>query len=831
MNGDIKQAIKEGRLVLLLGAGASGSSTTRLNEPIPLGYQLAEILAEKSGLEYSNEPLNKVYSASKKILGNELNNIFDSYFNHCKPSVDYNTLAKYVFRRIYTLNIDDACENAFLRNSKQHLYIRGRNDNVSQPDQLFYNIDYIKLNGDIKRPDDGYIFSEQEYGQSSAREPLWYKELGVDFYNYKFLFIGTKLSEPLFYHQIERYKGATSSKEQRSYVLTPSATPIEKITLEEYNIEHISGKLSDFTQWLINEFPKPPTPSDTLINSRPEYNVSAQDDKSHYLEIFRDVLPISRANIQILNERDSGSPIRHFYRGFKPTWKDILDRVPAELKNTKKIYAELLELSKKKDGVNLYCIFGSAGSGKTTLLKQLALKFSEINIPCYFIESINANISSLIVELEKKNKGRYFIFLDRIADSAQIIGEVIYENRINKGVIIGAESKSIWKHRGQEYFSQESYMKTDISLIDKNDAVHILNKVERFGFWTQLGRLNHKQRLDELINKSRKQLLIGLMETTMGEGYNQIIKNDFDKIPSNSHKALLVLIGIATYQRVDAHESTLTRALIELNLNANIVQLASEMDGIIYYKNGFIEARHYNYIDRLFNNFLDTQYIYSVLSAYISAFTVYSTPIVTNVIKTEAAIYKSLVNSKNIRKLLRNDEELVLSLYNKYEKKLEHEGLFLLQYGIALRDFGHYDDAYEKIKIANIAYPNSPQIEHAYAQMKMIIALRCNNEKLAYDLLDEAEEIFLRLDGGRIKIIDGYPLVSLSKGHIQIAEKYRGKAEARKIAGEYYERIRKIYFTNKVSQDSKIESTSSMLFKYSTTGLMDSEMEDVDLNF
>ncbi|WP_438872387.1 hypothetical protein [Providencia hangzhouensis] len=59
-------------------------------------------------------------------------------------------------------------------------------------------------------------------------------------------------------------------------------------------------------------------------------------------------------------------------------------------------------------------MFGSAGSGKTTLLKQLALKFSEINIPCYFIESINANISSLIVELEKKNEGRYFIFLDRM---------------------------------------------------------------------------------------------------------------------------------------------------------------------------------------------------------------------------------------------------------------------------------------------------------------------------------------------------------------------------------------------------------------------------------
>lgn len=89
-----------------------------------------------------------------------------------------------------------------------------------------------------------------------------------------------------------------------------------------------------------------------------------------------------------------------------------------------------------------------------------------------------------------------------------------------------------------------------------------------------------------------------------------------------------------------------------------------------------------------------------------------------NVSKTEGMIYKSLVNSKNLRKLLKGDKAKILDLYNKFEKKLEHEGLYLMQYGPALRYFNMQDDAYDKLRVASQAFPNSPQIEHALAQQK-----------------------------------------------------------------------------------------------------------------
>ena len=59
---------------------------------------------------------------------------------------------------------------------------------------------------------------------------------------------------------------------------------------------------------------------------------------------------------------------------------------------------------------------------------------------------------------------------------------------------------------------------------------------------------------------------------------------------------------------------------------------------------------------------------------------------------------------------MQNDKERVLSIYESFEKAFENEGLFLMQYGLALRSFDENEAAYEKLRIAQQAFPESPQI-------------------------------------------------------------------------------------------------------------------------
>lgn len=791
MNPHIKNALLNGRLVLLFGAGASIGCKNSLSNNPPLGSELAKILATESGETYEGEDLSDVYAAAKEILGNQLGRILEKHYKHCEPSNEYREILKYPFFRIYTLNIDDGFDKAGHQSSGIKFNVRNRNDNITEVDQFYQSIDFIKLNGDINRLDDGFIFSPQEYGAGSANEPLWYQELASDYHKYTIIFIGTKLKESLFYHQIEKFKSKAGGNNLQSYILIPELTSIQKKSLETFNIHHLEGKLTDFIDWLSCEFEKPPTSQDVVSNTRPELNLSMKEQDKH-LSLFSGVTPIGRASLGLIGNADLNSTIRRFYKGFKPTWKDILDNVPASLGKTKNFYHEKLAKNKAKP-LELHLIFGSAGCGKSTALKQLALNVADEGISnVYFIEEYKDNFQALIYELDHRNSAPYYVFIERIGDVAPQISEILKSHKTEKAIFVSAENPKIWTSRVKEHLEHHLTSSIDISHLTESDADLILSKLEEFGNWTRLSKLSPRNRRIELMKKSKRQLLIGLIEATSGEGYNQIIQRDYSAITCESEKALLLLAGLATTQRVPAHESTLTRALIHLNLNPNIALLASKMDGLISYVNGSLTTRHRVYIERLFSLYVTQKEMLRAIDAYIMAFSVYQFPIVKYISRNESSIYKHLVNAKFLKKMLNNDERSVLSVYESYEKTFEHEGLFLMQYGLALRSFEYHDDAYEKLRIAHDAFPESPHIEHALAQQRIILACRGNDETIAFAHLSEAERVLNSLDTANLNAFDKYPIVTLSEGHVQVLLNFGYINEAKVYAKQYHDRINQI---------------------------------------
>lgn len=239
MNSLIKAAILEGRVILFLGAGASVGSENSFHDSPPLGGALAAALAKKVGWEYQNEPLSAVYSAALSKLGaQELESFLASYYRNVRPSAALNILARIPWARIYTTNIDDAMEQALNAHSQQQVKIRARTDTIEDKAQLLQTVDYIYLNGSIRSPRNGFIFSPEEYGRASAEHPFWYEEVAADFMQCTFLFIGTKLSEPAFVHHVERYRRKVGTSAPRGYLLVPNASPIEIAGFETGGLEY-----------------------------------------------------------------------------------------------------------------------------------------------------------------------------------------------------------------------------------------------------------------------------------------------------------------------------------------------------------------------------------------------------------------------------------------------------------------------------------------------------------------------------------------------------------------------------------------------------------------
>ncbi|MDW2177962.1 SIR2 family protein [Vibrio sp. 1637] len=822
MNNLIKNALLNGRLVLLLGAGASRGSKNSLGQEIPLGGELAQILAEALGEELDGEDLPDVYAAARQDLGSQVDNILERHYKHSIPSKEFVELSKYPFFRIYSLNIDDAFEKAVNSHTgaiSKKFNVRQRNDSVVEPDQFFQTLDYIKLNGDINNIKNGFIFSPQEYGDGSASSPMWYQELARDFHRYTFIFIGTQLQEPLFNHQVAKFRAKTGSSSLKSYILIPSLSTLKKKGLATANIEHLEGTLSDFVDWLRREFDTPPTSTDIIANVRPELSIETASDSKN-ISLFSGVTPVNRATLALTGSTNkSKSKIKNFYKGFKPTWFDIMEEVPAYLERTSLFYENALSSNKAKP-LDLFVIFGFAGSGKSTALRQIALKLSEEgDRSVYFIEEFKNDIFELITELDYRNEKPYYLFIDRINHSAFEVAKLLKSARSHKAIFVTSENPKIWHTRVKSHLEDFVTDSTDISEIESSDADVILDKLKTYGNWTRLQKMPHRKRRLELLKKSKKQLLIGLLETTSGEGYQKIIQKDYRAIECNSEKALLILAGLATTQGVAASEVSLTRAMSYMGLNPNIYFVASTMDGIVQYKNGSVTTRHRVYMENLFKFYVAKEDLYEAICAYVDAFSVYHFPIVKHISTSEFAIYKYLVNAKALKKLFKDDRKRILSVYEKFEKQFENEGLFLMQYGLALRSFGENEEAYEKLKIAQQAFPESPHIEHALALQRIILACNESDEAIAMALFSEAEEVLTRLDSSNISPESGgtdrYPIITLSEGHVKVLVNLGNISQAKVVARSYYDRIEK---NSELKHNARIKKTLGNLMKFSLNG-------------
>lgn len=790
MNPTIKDAIRNGRLVLLLGAGASLTSFDKNGKNLLDGWGLAKKLATEASMAYSDETLPVVYAATKRPLGDRLNRILEDLFKHSRPSNSYNTIAKYAWARIYTLNIDDAIENAFRKNSDQRINIRNKGDRISDRAPFFDELDIIKLNGNIERLSEGLVFSPQEYGAGSANPPLWYEELGRDYYRYTFLFIGTKLNEPLFYHQVERFRQASGASQSRSFVLTPSASPIDIGSLDAMNLGHVPGTFEDFAIWLTKEFPKSILPLDLAKASNPQLAfLTERPNSGSYVELFEHIIRVSQSDLAS-STRGKASPhrIRDFYRGFKPTWTEILDQVPAKLDIVNRVVERLLQSINPE---RLFVLYGPAGSGKSTALMQIALELSgRTKHPVYFLSAPIKGIRELLRALEESSAGPYYLFIDRISPIADSMLEAFKLERIVNGTVIASERQNVWLSRLSSALGGYTTGTFQIDQINRQEARAILSKLENYGPWHRLSKLRVTDRENEILNRSQRQLLIGLLEATAGHGFDQIIDKDFKELHDEDSRRFVVLVGLGTIHRLDLPEAIVSRALKSLGISTGVPRLLDLTSGIVRRVGDSLTARHPVYIERLFDLVVSKEEKAAAIHALLQAYSVYPRPLMKSVGRVAGSIFKLTVNHSFLKNTFRGDKDLVLAVYEAFAKAFQDDGLFWLHFGLALRDADRDYEALEKLKIAKETY-RLRQSEHAYAQQLLILASDGHSRTMSMAYLHEAKQILEELDKESFELEgddSDYPIVTLSEHHTQIILTLDGIEPAKAIA-KYYSNL------------------------------------------
>jgi ABC-type branched-subunit amino acid transport system ATPase component len=817
MNESILSAIKKGDLILFLGAGASANCKNK-ELPILMSGDLASQMASLASLPYDNESLDVVYEAAKEILGARLDQFLESSFNHITPSAEYEAIAKYVWRRIYTLNIDTGLDRALARLSNQNINKLSASDPYIDQSPFFERLEYVKLNGTADRIQDGVIFSASEYAKATATHLPWYSQCASDFVRSPILFIGTQLNEPLLKYHIERYKTLNPSPQGISYLIALSATPIQIAALKRYKIEFIPGTLSDFTSWLSEEVPIPPSPGDVAQEKLPQLKDFAKknrEEKERYIELFENVKIIKREDFGYF-PKSNEAKIKDFYKGFKPTWTDIVEGIPAKLDVLDECINKIINFNMDAEK-KLLPIIGPAGSGKTTLVKQICYHFCLVDDwGVYFIEGTPDQLIDTLVAIEQTSEqSKLIVGIDSIEFLTDQLISALSSKKLSKTILIASERESTWNRRARHSLQDFYQPPTFVREFSSNDAKKILLKLEQYGSWTRLGRMSKAERTKELLNRSKKQLLIALLEATLGRGFERIIEEEFSAIKSDEEKTLLAIVAIITDRRSNAPIALIDRALEKISILSSATVISSGLAGIIHHQGGTMFARHPVYARFLIERAFDPSLTAKALNAVLQAFSDYKSPVIKNLKKTEATIYKSLINHNFLFESLKGKKELILGTYSKLEKKFESDGLFWLQYGLSLRDFSHNDEALEKLKIAKEAY-SMPHTLHALGQQLLISALETAHESAALSLANEARDILEGLDD-TYESDDTYPIVTLAEGHTSVVRKFSEESDARSLA-KYYSSKLEVRSKQK-PEYTRLKFAYERMFKYAATGV------------
>jgi len=723
-------------------------------------------------------------------------------------------LARYAWRRIYTLNIDDGLERALYK-SPQNVRTRLSRDSLQDGDPFFDRLDYVKLNGCVTRLQDGVIFSAAEYANAASAHHPWYDQCASDFVQSTFLFIGTKLNEPLLKYHIERYQSLNNKRSGRSYVITPTATVIQQGALEDYNIQHIPGTLKDFCSWMKIEFPQPTLPIDLAKRKFPQYSQllgMTSIEQSNYVNLLEGVTVV-KSDMAFAQPINSTGAIRNFYKGFPPTWNDVVEGVPARLS----VFEQALAIIRASDSHSFIPFIGPAGSGKTTLLMQLSYELcldSRFNV--YFISQPLNQLKKTLEALQESTPldNTLWVVIDNVEQSVDALDDVLSSGKLNRTKILCATRENIWSSRLKQKLSSAARSPIFVKEFTQEDALLILEKLRQFGSWTILGQLTEEAQIHALFIRSKQQLLIALLEATYGRGFQKIIEEDYAALQSRPEKLFLLTVAVITDRSFPAPAGLVDRALAHLGVLSTSILLAPSLAGIVSRIDGKLMVRHPVYVRYLLEHIVDPRLTADAIGGLLQAFAQYKAPVIQNLNKLEAGIYKSLINHNVLWDLLQGRGDLIIPLYQDLEKRFEMDGLFWLQYGLSLRDFKRQGEALIKLRTAFSAY-EANHTQHALGHQLFIVANDIDDEVAANRLVEEAIE-YLRPLQDIIESDDTYPIVVLAEGHTRHVRRFQGDVNAKTIASGYLRELKDRAADQ--GNNTRIWQAYNNLFKFVSTG-------------
>lgn len=534
-------AVSQQSGVLFLGSAASYGAKHPEQHNIPSAVELKNLLSDRFlGGKLKDRTLAHV--SEMCISETDLITV-QSFVRDCflpfEPAEHHLKIPSFFWHAIVTTNYDLIVERSYAAaGAKQDLaiFVKDQQQFDTELKKKRSGLPYIKLHGSVDRVDDPdipLILSTEQYvryDKNRRRIFNYFQNFG---YEFPIIFCGYSIEDP--HIQTILFDLANNEiRRPRYYLVNSGLDEVERRYWEAHRITCINAKFSEFLDALDAAIPEanralPRTlggGAETVRNFYRVAGASESDVLSYFLTTDVDHVRLGIAS--------AGGTPKQFYTGYDNGWGPIEGELDVRRRVTDNILVDaiLAEESERQSLVDLHVLKGPAGHGKSTTLRRVAWEASSsFEKLCLFLNVSGTIRLDAIQELYDLVQDRLFLFVDHAALHVEEISYAISElSRLNVPLtIITAERNNEWNVRCaalDEFVALEYALRP----LSETEIHELLQKLERHEALGRLADFSYAERFTEFAERAERQLLVALHEATLGKPFEEIVRDEYERI-------------------------------------------------------------------------------------------------------------------------------------------------------------------------------------------------------------------------------------------------------------------------------------------------------------
>ena len=410
----LETSLRFGEYNLFVGAGVCLDAKNSKGENLPSGEQLRHDLCRIAGVR-STAPLPRAF---RGLSAEQVKLYVTERFINCVPGNAVGLIPSFVWRRIFTINIDDVLEGVYGHRERLQDPKTINFRDVFEETRTLDQVPIIHLHGWTRRPNDGYVFTQIDYAKIMAEPNAWMTILADIMPVEPFIISGTSLDEiDLAYYLQRRSAESPRGDCGPSFYVEPNPDAQTDKECESYGLNLYQGTMQQFLQELNELVPSRSHPYDLAQPDIPNLFPNGTDRKMilRFANDFQ-LVPSSVA------KKESAY---RFHYGNAPSWEDIAGKWDIGRSFTTNVRSTLRDMIEKKIEERVLIVSDSAGAGKTTVVRRVAYELAQEGtrvLECTALSRMDVSEISACLQLIE---GPIVILLDNLAEQSRVVAELV----------------------------------------------------------------------------------------------------------------------------------------------------------------------------------------------------------------------------------------------------------------------------------------------------------------------------------------------------------------------------------------------------------------------